>query len=156
MSDSSYTNIVTTVGTLGTLFLIGWNVFVWNQKKKQDEKLTLKVVIKNKQIQYKKGLPVGFVRNLPHRMLYIQNNGKVNVQILSCFIDSASIENSPTIKEPNNIIGAKIGSGNSVSAQIIEGYEFSNILIGKNIRIKCRLDSGKIAEEEYTLSEEME
>ena len=38
MSDFNYTNVITTIGTLGTLFLIGWNVYIWNQKKKQDEK----------------------------------------------------------------------------------------------------------------------
>lgn len=156
MSDFNYTNVITTVGTLGTLFLIGWNVYIWNQKKKQDEKPILKVVIKNKGIQYTKGLPIGFVRNLPHRRLYIQNNGRFSVQILSCFIDSASIEKSPTVKDSTNIIGAKVGPGNSVSVQIVEGYEFSNCLIGKTAKIKCKLDSGKTFEESYTLSEEME
>lgn len=156
MSDFNYTNIVTTIGTLGTLFLIGWNVYIWNQKKKQDEKPILKVAIKKIEIKYNNKLPAVLARNLPRRMLYIKNNGKFRVQILSCFIDSISIDNSPTINDSRNIIGAKIGSGNSVSAPIVEGYEFSNNLIGKDVKIKCKLDSGKTFEEEYTLSEEQE
>ena len=154
MIDLNYTNVISTIGALGTFVLIGWNIYTWKQTKKQEEKPVLKVVIKNEKVNYNNKLPVAFIRNIPHRTFYIQNNGKFNIQILSCFIDSIPIESCSIIEAPNNIIKAKVGPGNFVSSPIVECYELSGNLPGKIARIKCKVDTGNIFEEDYTLSEE--
>ena len=136
-----YANIVSTLALIAAFFSLGWQIYTWLHQKKREETPLLRVTT---------------IKKDGHRIFYIQNIGKCGVVILSCVIDSIPIESYRPIKNPNTIIGAKVGPGNAISSQIVTWYGYSSDLQGKLAKIKCQLDSGKTIEVEYTLSEEQE
>lgn len=149
MSDFNYTNIVTTVGTLGTLFLIGWNVFVWNQKKKQDEKPILRVFIKNRSIS------IGHGQSMIESQFVIQNIGTCGVKILDCTINGKPITEYKELFESERIIGAIVQPELSIYCLRDPVLNAPNdVTTGSHVKLKYKADSGKTFQKDFTLSME--
>ena len=152
----SYSDTVATAALLAAFLSLGWQIYTWLHQKKREETPILRMIIKKKEIKLWESVPAPFRFNIVHKTFYIQNIGSCSVEILNCSIDSVPVGLYSNIKEPNVIIGAKIGPGNSVSSPIEKLYGVPNNLQGKLAKIKCKLASGNIFEAEYTLSEEWE
>ena len=150
----SYADIVASIALLVALTSLGWQIYTWSHQKRREEMPILKVVIKKRETKHDEKFSHAFNFDGFRRTFYIQNIGFYDIRILSCSIDSVPIETNSFIKDSNVIIGAKVGPGNSVSSPIDKFYGNSCNLLGKTVKIKCVLDSGKNFEKEYTLSEE--
>ena len=137
----NYAILIPSITLIVTVISLVWQVCTWRHQKKREETPILRVVVK---------------RHEARRVFYIQNIGQCSVQIEECSVGSTPIESYPIFNTPNFIIGAKVGVGNAVSSKIVESGRLSRDLQGKIAKIKCKLDSGKTFEAEYTLGEEQE
>ena len=148
----SYADIVATIALFAALVSLGWQIYTWLYQEKQKEALSLIVCIKKNRIERGKILPVG-ISLCSESFLYIQNRGALGVTVLKCEVNNTSIaELREDICEPEKILGAKIEPLNSISCELC--FAHRKINAGDCVKLTCKFASGKIAEKEYTLSEE--
>ncbi len=147
MSDFNYTNIVSTIGALGTLFLIGWNIFTWIKKKKNEETPVLKICGQCCEMYDTHGRP------RYDNFISIQNIGKCGVTIQACEINRQSVDKYAELKNGYVLINAVLQRQASIRCMWIRSRG-SRIQIGDLVDLTYRSDFGKIYHNSYTLSME--
>ena len=137
-----YANVVSTLALLIGLFSVGWQVYTWLHQKKREETPTLKVCLRKKQ---------------NGDFFVIENVGLCGITILDCTVNNLKLGEIRAITDASHIINARIEPQNCLAVSFFASRStLEETPIDSPVKLKIKVDSGKIFEIPYTLTRDLQ